>query len=349
MPPTCVITQPIHPIGPELLRAAGCEVVEPKTPAALTAALAEADAVIVRDGFSAEAMDAAPRLALIANHGTGTDRIDIEHAGALGIPVTSTPGANARSVAEHALMLMFAVARQAVVADAATRRGHWGFKYQRPMLSLYGQTLGIIGFGRTGRMLCEMASRGLGMRVLVWSPRADAHDIEAAGGRRVELLDELLRQSDVVSLHRTMRPQHRHTLDAAGIARMKPSAIVVNTSRGALIDENALIAALASRRLFGAGLDVFENEPFNASSRLATLGNVVLTPHVAGSSQEALQETASQCARQVIETLAGRPPFDMVQPTVWGRRRGRENHLDRTSEPVPETSKIPDFRLSFNG
>lgn len=349
MPPTCVITQPIHPTGPELLRAAGCEVVEPKTPAALLVALAEADAVIVRDGFSADAMDAAPRLALIANHGTGVDRIDVGHASALGIPVTSTPGANARSVAEHALMLMFATARQAVVADAATRRGHWGFKYQRPMLSLYGQTLGIIGFGRTGHMLCEMASRGLGMRVLVWSPRADTDGIEAAGARRVEVLDELLRQSDVVSLHRTMRPEHKHTLDAAGIARMKPSAIVVNTSRGALIEEEALIAALASGRLFGAGLDVFENQPFRATSRLATLENVVLTPHVAGSSQEALQETASQCARQVIDALAGRPPIDMVQPAVWSCRRGRENQLGTNAEPAAEPSKIPDFRLSFNG
>ena len=186
---TCVIAQPIHPIGSELLRAAGFAVQEPKGDRALEKAIANADAAIVRDGFSAASMDTAARLLVIANHGTGTDRIDVEHASSLGIPVTHTPGVNARSVAEHALMLMLATARQAVAADAATRRGHWGFKYQRPMLPLYGQTLGIVGFGRAGQLLCEMASRGLNMRVLVWSPRAERDAVASAGGHTVDTLD----------------------------------------------------------------------------------------------------------------------------------------------------------------
>ncbi|QHI96553.1 phosphoglycerate dehydrogenase [Xylophilus rhododendri] len=321
MSATCVIAQPIHPVGAELLRAAGIAVLQPKDPLALRDGLALADAVIVRDGLSADWIDAAPRLRVISNHGTGSDRIDVAYATELGIPVTSTPGANARSVAEHALMLMFATARQAVAADAATRRGHWGFKYQRPMLELYGQTLGIVGFGCTGQMLCEMAARGLGMRVLVWSPKADAALVQSAQGQRVETLEELLEQSDVVSLHRSMKPQNRHTLNDAGLQRMKPSAIVINTSRGGLIDEEALIDALVNARLFGAGLDVFETEPFVAHGRLATLPNVVLTPHVAGSSQQALHATATQCARQVIDVLAGRQPLDLVMPQVWERRR----------------------------
>jgi len=317
----CVIAQPIHPVGAELLRSAGCEVIEPRDPAALLEALGSADAVIVRDGLSAHLMNAAPHLSIIANHGIGVDRIDVAHASALGIPVTCTPGANSRSVAEHTLMLMFAVARQATVADAATRRGHWGFKYQRPMLSLYGKTLGIIGFGRTGQMVCEMASGGLGMRVLVWSPKTDGETVRAACASRVDSLEELLEVSDVVSLHRSMRPENRHTLNAAGIARMKASSIVINTSRGGLIDEQPLIDALAEGRLFGAGLDVFETEPFQPQGPLATMSNVVLTPHVAGSSQDALHETASQCARQVIAALLGELPPDLVQPEMWAHRR----------------------------
>jgi len=318
---TCVIAQPIHPIGADLLRQAGVTVLMPQGPDALREALPQADAIIVRDGISAPLIDLAPRLVVIANHGTGTDRIDVAHAAGQGIPVTCTPGANARAVAEHALTLMLAVSRQVVAADAATRRGHWGYKYQQPTLGLHGKTLGIAGFGRTGRMLCEMASGGLGMRALVWSPSADPRELAAAGVQSVASLEELLASSDVLSLHRPLRADTRHMLDARALRRMKPDAIVVNTSRGGLVDETALADALAAGRLFGAGLDVFETEPLPANSRLAALPNVVLTPHIAGSSQEALYATASQCARQVLAALAGREPSDLVRPEVWARRR----------------------------
>lgn len=318
---TCVIAQPIHPVGAELLRQAGVTVLTPQGPEALREALPEADALIVRDGISAALIDLAPRLVVISNHGTGTDRIDVAHASETGIPVTCTPGANARAVAEHALMLALAVSRQAVSADAATRRGHWAYKYQQPTLGLYGKTLGVAGFGRTGRMLCEMAAGGLGMRTLVWSPSADPHELAAAGVRCVASLQELLEASDVLSLHRPLRADTRHMLDAESLGWMKPGAIVVNTSRGGLIDETALADALADGRLFGAGLDVFETEPLPAHTRLSALPNVVMTPHIAGSSQQALHATASQCARQVLAALAGREPSDLVRPEVWARRR----------------------------
>ncbi|WPB55653.1 hydroxyacid dehydrogenase [Xylophilus sp. GOD-11R] len=321
MSATCLIAQPIHPVGAELLRAAGITVLEPRGVDAIRAAMPEADAVIVRDGLNAELLDAAPRLAVIANHGTGTDKIDVAHAARLGIPVTCTPGANTRAVAEHALMLMLAVSRQAVAADGATRRGEWAFKYRQPFLSLSGRTLGVVGFGRTGRVLCEMASRGLGMRVLAWSPNADPRDLAACGATAAASFDALLQAADVVSLHRPLRADTRHTLDAAALRQMKPTAIVVNTSRGGLIDEAALCAALREGRIFGAGLDVFETEPFASHAELAALANVLLTPHVAGSSQEALHATASQCAQQVIAALGGQMPEDLVRPEVWLRRR----------------------------
>ena len=321
--PSCVIAQPIHPVGAQLLREAGIDVRQAPGPGldALRSVIADADAVIVRDGLPAELIDAAPRLAVIANHGTGTDKIDVDHASARGIPVVYTPEANVRAVAEHALMLMLATAHQAVLADAATRRGHWRFKYERPMLSLYGKTLGIVGLGRTGRLLCGMAMQALGMRTIVWSPSVAPGEAASIGAQQVGTLAELLEAADVVSLHRPLRPDTFHTLDAAALRHMKPSAIVINTSRGGLIDEVALADALRAGRLFGAGLDVFETEPLSAGSAIAELDNVVLTPHVAGSSQEALHATASQCVEQILAVLAGRRPAHLVQPAVWPNRR----------------------------
>ena len=321
--PSCVIAQPIHPIGAELLRAGGVDVCEAPGPGldALRQVIEDADAVIVRDTLPAELIDAAPRLRVIANHGTGTDGVDVAHASAHGIPVVYTPESNVRAVAEHALTLMLAVAHQMVQADTATRRGNWRFRYDQPMLSLYGKTLGVVGLGRTGRLLCDMAMGGFAMQVVVWSPSLPSQERFSPGVRRVDTLQELLSTSDIVSLHRPLRPDTVHTLDADAMRLMKRGAIVVNTSRGGLIDERALAEALRSGHLFGAGLDVFEREPLPAGSALEGIPNVVLTPHVAGSSQEALHATARQCAEQVLAVLAGRRPSHLVQPAVWERRR----------------------------
>lgn len=327
----CVIAQPIHSVGIELLKAAGVSVVYPPTPdlAGLAEVICTADAVIVRDRFPAPLIDGAPNLKVIANHGTGTDKIDVAYAHAAGIPVVYTPDANVRAVAEHALMLMLATARRATAAHAATCAGHWRFKYDVEMLSLYGKTLGIVGWGRTGRQLARMAVQGLGMRVLVWSPHASADEFAACGVQPVDSLEALLREVDVVSLHRPLRPDTAHTLNAAALACMKPDAIVINTSRGGLIDETALVAALRSERLFGAGLDVFDFEPLPTESPLCGLPNVLLTPHVAGSSREALIATASLCARQVIDVLHGCQPTHLVDASIWAQRRSQSEPVTR--------------------
>ncbi len=321
--PVCLITQPIHPIGAERMRVAGIEVRHSTATneAERIAEVRDVDAVIVREGISVAAIDAAPRLAVISNHGTGTDKIAVAHAHARGIPVVSTPAANVRAVAEHTMMLMLAVARGTVQADAAARRSDWQHRYTVPMHSLYGKTLGIVGFGRTGQIVAQMARAGFGMQVVVWSPRVDEAEVAAHGAARVDTLQALLAVSDVVSLHRPLRPDTQHTIDAAALAAIKPGAILVNTSRGGLVDEPALVDALRSGRLFGAGLDVFEREPLPISSPLATLANVVLSPHQAGSTQEALADTASQCAAQIIDVFAGRQPGHMLDPSVWARRR----------------------------
>lgn len=322
--PECLIVQPIHPAGIEALEAAGITARRASAQDMATVAreIGNADAVITRDaGLNAAAMDAAPKLKLISNHGIGTNKIDVAHATALNIPVSFTPTANAVSVAEHALMLMLACAKRAVEADAAARQGDFRFKFSGGMIELSGKVLGIAGLGTIGRHLARMANAAFGMRVVVWSPSADPA-LVAQTGERVDSLDELLAVSDVLSLHRPARPDTRHMINAATLAAMKPGAILVNTARGALVDEAALAEALKAGRIRAAGLDVFDPEPFDpASSPLVGLPNVVLAPHVAGSTEDALKTTALACAEHVIAALAGSRPSDLVDGAVWDRRR----------------------------
>ena len=317
--PVCLIAQPIHEAGVQALREAGIDVRHASAPDldTLAAEIGTADAVLIRDALPDWVIDRAPNLKVIANHGTGTDAVAVDHATRRGIPVVYTPEANVQAVAEHAMMLMLATARQAAAADAATRQGDWGFKYRHDLYSMWGKTLGIIGWGHTGRWLARMAAGGLNMRVRVWSPSADPARIE--GAEAAASLQDLLSRADVVSLHRPLRPDTRHTLNAESLAWLPRHAIVVNTSRGGLIDEPALVAALAGQRLAGAGLDVFENEPLPADSALAKLENVVLTPHMAGSTVEALQETALQCAQGIVDVLAGRRPANLRNPEACKR------------------------------
>lgn len=318
----CIIAQPIHPIGAQLMREAGIEVIQSPNSSldALRDLVHDADAVIIRDKFPADVIDIAPKLKVIANHGTGFDKIDVDHAAQVGIPVTYTPETNVRAVAEHAFMLMLATARQAATADKAARAGDWLIKYKLPMQSLFGKTLGIIGWGHTGRLLCDMV-KGLNMSVIVWSPSASPEKIEAHGARVMSSLHELLAAADVVSLHRPLRADTKHTINAEALSQMKPSAILINTARGGLIDEKALVTALREKRIFGAGLDVFEHEPLLASADITTLDNVVITPHLAGSTEEAAMATATQCAEQIIAVLNETEPVNLVRPQVWAQRR----------------------------
>jgi len=247
--------------------------------------------------FPARVFERAPSMRLLSLWGTGTDNVDLDAARAHGVTVTNTPGVSATSIAEHALALMLAVGRRIPRLDAQTRAGEWP---RGQMTQLHGKTLGIIGLGAIGRKFARLGE-GIGMRVIAWTMHPDP----ALGFRLVDL-DELLRTSDVVSMHLRLSEQTRGMLGARELALMKPTAIFINTARGAIVDEAALIDTLASGRIAGAGLDVFQTEPLGAGHALYPLDNVVLTPHSAGVTAEALEAGLQMALDNVGNYLAGR-------------------------------------------
>jgi D-3-phosphoglycerate dehydrogenase len=323
MSPVCLIVQPIHPVGVRRLHDAGL------TPRLATSAdmttvgheLADATAVITRSaGLTAAAMDAAPQLRVIGSHGIGVDAIALDRATALGIPVVNTPEANRDAVAEHTIALMLGVAKRLVQADAATRAGDFEFKYKNPTTDISRKVLGIIGFGGIGRRVAKMVTHGFTMDVTVFSESTSRAEIEALGYRAAGSLDALLAEADIVSLHRIALPNSPRLIGEPELGRMKSTAVLINTARGALVDEAALAAALKHLKIAGAGLDVFESERMPADHPLLTLPNVVLSPHCAGSSNEALERTAEQLVERVVAVLQG-IPMDVVNSEVWERRR----------------------------
>jgi phosphoglycerate dehydrogenase-like enzyme len=230
--------------------------------------------------FTARVFDACPRLRLISVWGTGTDHVDAAAAERHGVTVTNTPGVSAVSIAEHALALLLAAARRIPQMDASVRRGEW---QRGQCVELRGKVCGVVGLGAVGREFARMAA-AFGMRVIAWT----VHARMITGIPLVEL-DEIYRTSDVISLHLRLSNETRGLLGAPQLAAMKPGAILINTARGALVDEPALLDALSRGRIAGAGLDVFPTEPLPPGHPLTLLPNVVLTPHCAGNTPEALE------------------------------------------------------------
>jgi D-3-phosphoglycerate dehydrogenase len=255
--------------------------------------------------FTARVFDACPRLRLLSLWGTGTDNVDLPAAAVHGVTVTNTPGVSAVSIAEHSLALMLAVARNVPRIDGEVRQGHWprGFVSQ-----MSGKTLGIIGLGAIGRRFAQIGA-GIGMRVIAWT----LHPNPALGFELVEL-EELLRTSDVVSLHLRLSEQTRGFLGRPQFALMKRTAIFVNTARGPIVDEAALVEALTERRIAGAGLDVYDVEPLPPGHPLTKLDNVVLTPHSAGVTPEALEAGLQLSVDNIWNFLEGRPTNVVIKP-----------------------------------
>ena len=251
--------------------------------------------------FTAEVLGACPGLKHLAVWGTGVDNVDLQAAQTRGILVTNTPNTATDSVAEQALALMLALARKIPAIDAQVKRGEW----VRGMLTqLCGKTLGIVGTGVIGRRMAQLG-KGIGMEVIAWTFHPDAATAQAVGFRYVPTLAEVLRQADVVSLHLRYSPDTERLIGAKELALMKPTAFFINTARGQLVDQQALYEALRDGTIAAAGLDVFEREPIDPQEPLLTLPTVVLSPHTAGTTPEALMNGLNLCAANVVAFLEG--------------------------------------------
>lgn len=302
----------VYPEHIRQLEEAGCTVVPNTVGRAYRAhelidALQDADAIITgTDELTAEVIAAAPKLKTIAKHGIGLETIDLDAAKARGIVVSATPQAVSDAVADLTLALLLAVARKIVPAHHAVCSGQWT---NFTGLQLRGKVMGIVGLGRIGQQVW-LRAQGFGMRAIAYDPYpneafAAEHDVTFVS------FDELLRTADVVTLHAPPDPASGPLLGAEEIEQMKPGALVVNTARGALIDEAALVDALRSGRLGGAGLDAFVEEPL-VDSPLTELDNVVLTPHIGGSTFDGRRLMGEAVVENLLRALRGEEPLFRV-------------------------------------
>jgi D-3-phosphoglycerate dehydrogenase len=321
--PRVLIPHPIHADGPA--RLAGRFAVEaPATfdEAGTRAAFAAADAVIVRNlGIDAALMDAAPRLRVIAKHGAGVDNIDLRAATERGIIVANVPGGNADAVAEGTVAMMLAAIRQVPKVHNLVASGMYAARWQLQYEQLLGRTLGLLGIGSIGARVARICAAGFRMKVLAYDPGLSAEAVRERGGEKVDDLRDLLAEADVVSLHLPLVPATRHVIGAPELRAMKPTAVLVNAARGALVDEAALVEALNAGRIAGAALDVFEVEPPPPGAPILTVKNVVLSPHAAGNTVDAARFLACASADIVLAVFAGEKPAGFLNPEVWDKRR----------------------------
>ncbi|MBI2204012.1 MAG: hypothetical protein HYU41_09195 [Candidatus Rokubacteria bacterium] len=259
--------------------------------------------------FTDGVMAGCRNLKMISIWGTGTDNIDLDAAGRRGLTVCNTPGVNAFAVAEHAISLMLAVARRIPKIDREMRSGKW----PREMLTqCLGKTLGVFGTGRIGTRVIAIG-KALGMDVLAWSARGDQAHI-AQHGARAASKDEILKAADVISLHVRLAPETRGFIARRELGLMKRTAILVNTGRGPLVDRDALLESLRERRIAGAGLDVFHDEPLKPGDAILELDNVVLSPHNAGQTPEVIRDGLLRAVENVENYLTGKPTDVVVAP-----------------------------------
>ena len=303
----------------ELAGAAGAELVltQSTTSQELVANAADADAILVQYAqITAEVMDALPRLRVVGRYGVGGDSVDVAAATERGIAVCNVPDYGTESVSDHAIGLALAAARGIPRLDRGLRAGSFDLPAVRPLFQTRGRVFGIVGMGLIGTATARKAA-GLGYEVIGYDIAATPGAATFHGFASVSL-DELLERAQVVSLHTPLTDVTRHLIGAAQLARMRPDAILVNTSRGGVVDVDALVEALRTGSILGAAIDVHETEPLPVGHPLTQFDSVVLTPHLAWYTEESYDELKRRTIGNVLVVCAGRPPRDIVNPEVLG-------------------------------
>ena len=314
MAPVVFVTRPLPAPGIDLLVELGFEVRandedRPLQRAELIAGVEGTDALLcmLSDRIDEEVLDAAPLLRVVSNYAVGFDNIDVAAARQRGIEVTTTPGVLTDATADLAWALLLSAARNLGAGERLVRAGEWTGWAPTQLLGepLRHQTLGIVGMGAIGQAVARRA-QGFGMNVVYFNRKQVSPEIETSLGAEFVSLDDLLRRSDFISLHAPLNDQSRHMFDARAFRLMKSTAVLVNTGRGALIDEAELVNVLRERQIAAAGLDVYEFEP-KITEGLLTLDNVVLAPHLGSASTLARGDMVRLCCENIVEVLAGRP------------------------------------------
>jgi glyoxylate reductase len=320
--PKVFVTRPLPTAALELL-ASQCEVVvHPEDAALAPAELGERcrDAeglLVVGVRVNEEVLSQAPSLKVVANCGVGYDNIDVAACTRRGIVVTNTPGVLTDTTADLAFALLMGVARRVVEGDRFVREGRWQ-RWEWGRLwgaDIHYQTLGLFGFGRIGQAVAKRG-RGFSMRIIYHDTLRASDGIERELGAEYVDRDTLLREADFLSLHVPLTPETHHLIGARELRLMKPAAVLINTARGKVVDEDALVHALQSRQIAGAGLDVFEHEP-HVHPELSKLENVVLLPHLGSATAETRMKMALLAAQNLLAALEGRRPPNIVNPEVY--------------------------------
>ncbi len=311
--PHVLVVGKIHEAGIDRLAAANCTLRElPDHAADLMDHVGDADAIIVRmTRIDAAAIAAAPGLRIVARHGVGYEAVDVAALTARGIPLALVGDVNSGAVAEHTLALMLGLSKRLCTYDRATRDGNFAIRDGFSARELSGKTVLVVGFGRIGRAVARLC-RAFGMAVIAADPFVDAAAAEAEGCTHVADFREALGRADYVTVHVPKAPGAGYLIGAAEIAAMRPEAALLNLSRGGIVDEAALHAALVAGKLCGAALDVFEDEPPAPGNPLFTLDSVIVSPHCAAFTEECARRMALACADNVLAAFDGRLDPELV-------------------------------------
>lgn len=318
--PKIVITEldfPEHELEERMARDAGIEIAafDSRKADDIIVNAADADGILTSYGdFPRKVFEALPRLKVVSRTGVGFDSIDVQAATDHNVAVCTHPGYGTESVSDHAITLAMDVLRRTNELDADMRRGIWGHHARRPLGQAHGRTFGVVGMGEIGRAVARKAA-GLGFKVICYSRSLKPNRRTPEGYDTCEL-DVLLSIADVVSIHCALSPQTYHLLDEERLRKMKPGSVVVNTARGPIVDTVALARALESGHLWGAGIDVYEQEPLPRDHPLLLAPHTVLTPHAAYWSEESGEELRRRTTQAAIDILQGRRPADCLNPQV---------------------------------
>jgi len=332
-----LLPQPIEAEAIALLEQENCTIVtapDPK-PETVLPLIRDAHGLILRTGITitGDLIEAADELLVISRTGGGLDNVEVDVASEKGIIVTSNLGVNTISVAEHVLSMMLALSKKLFVMDNAVRSGNFDIRYKSLPRDISRKTIGLLGFGRIGSEIGRICHQIFGMQVIVYDPYlTDEKKDECSSWVTIVELEELLVRSDVISIHVPLTDQARHLVDEAELSMMKPDAILINASRGGVVNETALVKALQNNKIAGAGLDVFSEEPLSADNALLKLENVILTPHTAALTRECVTRMATEAAKCVLDVFAGREPPNVANRQILASSRWK--HLRSIGKEV---------------